>query len=48
MKCPSCGTSVINPISRAGGRVKVRKGFAVKPVSAESRRRAWKTRKAKK
>jgi hypothetical protein len=50
MRCPSCGKEFKNPVSmaggRAGGRAKVKKGFAVAgQPSAEARKRGWQTRK---
>lgn len=46
MKCPMCEHEWKLPGPQAGGRKGGRKGFAVKPLSAEARKRAWKTRKA--
>ena len=47
MRCPACGHEWKLPGPQAGGRKGGKKGFAVKPLSAASRRRAWKTRKAR-
>jgi hypothetical protein len=47
MKCPACGNEWKLPGQQAGGRKGGKKGFAVKPLSAEARKRAWKTRKAR-
>jgi len=46
MKCPACGHEWKLPGPQAGGRKGGKKGFAVKPLSAAARARAWKTRKA--
>ena len=51
MRCPTCGHEFKNPVAQAGGRaggaVKVAKGFAVAgQPSAAARKRGWKTRKA--
>jgi len=45
VKCPACKYEWKLPGPQAGGRAKVAKGFAVKPLSAAARRKAWKTRK---
>ena len=34
------------PLAQAGGKARVRKGFAVKPATADARAKAWRTRKA--
>jgi len=34
------------PLAQAGGKARVRKGFAVKPATAAHRAKAWRTRKA--
>ena len=47
MKCPACGHEWKLPGPQAGGRAHVKKGFAVKPLSTEARKRAWVTRKRK-
>jgi hypothetical protein len=48
MKCPRCNLEWKLPGPQAGGRAKVRKGFAVAgQPSADARKRAWETRKAK-
>ena len=47
MKCPACNHEWKLPGPQAGGLAKVAKGFAVKPLSAAARKRAWKTRKAR-
>jgi len=40
MRCPSCGHTIVNPVSREGGRVggkaKVAKGFAAPAVQAKA------------
>lgn len=45
MKCPACGHEWKLPGPQAGGRAKVKKGFAMGQPSASARKRAWKTRK---
>lgn len=45
MKCPRCKYEWKLPGPQAGGRKGGKKGFAVKPLSAAARKRAWKTRK---
>ena len=45
MKCPNCNHEWKLPGPQAGGRKGGKKGFAVKPLSAAARKRAWKTRK---
>ena len=47
MKCPACNHEWKLPGPQAGGRKGGKKGFAVKPLSAAARKRAWKTRKAR-
>ena len=47
MKCPNCHHEWKLPGPQAGGRKGGKKGFAVKPLSAAARKRAWKTRKAR-
>ena len=47
MKCPACKHEWKLPGPQAGGRKGCKKGFAVKPLSAAARKRAWKTRKAR-
>lgn len=52
MRCPACGHEFANPTAQAGGRaggaVKVAKGFAVSgQPGAAARKRAWNTRKAR-
>lgn len=44
MKCPACSHEWKLPGPQAGGRAKVKKGFAVRPLSGEARRKAWVTR----
>jgi hypothetical protein len=51
MRCPECGHEFKSPVAqaggRAGGRAKVKKGFAVAgQPSKAARKRAWKTREA--
>jgi hypothetical protein len=48
MKCPACNYDWKLPGPQAGGRAKVRKGFAVKPLTPEARARAWRTRRERK
>ena len=45
MKCPNCNHEWKLPGPQAGGRAKVKKGFAMGQPSAAARKRAWKTRK---
>ena len=45
MRCPKCNHEWKMPGPQAGGRKGGKKGFAVKPLSAAARKRAWKTRK---
>ena len=45
MRCPKCNHEWKLPGPQAGGRKGGKKGFAVKPLSAAARKRAWKTRK---
>ena len=45
MKCPACDYEWKLPGPQAGGRKGGKKGFAVKPLSAAARKRAWETRK---
>ena len=48
MKCPRCNYEWKLPGPQAGGRAKVKKGFAVAgQPDAAARKRAWKTRKAR-
>jgi hypothetical protein len=47
MKCPRCKYEWKLPGPQAGGRAKVKKGFAMGQPSAAARKRAWKTRKAR-
>jgi hypothetical protein len=47
MKCPKCGHEWKLPGPQAGGRAKVKKGFAMGQPSAAARKRGWKTRKAR-
>jgi hypothetical protein len=47
MKCPRCHHVWKLPGPQAGGRAKVKKGFAMVQPSSEARKRAWVTRKAK-
>jgi hypothetical protein len=47
MKCPECHHVWKLPGPQAGGRAKVKKGFAMAQPSSEARKRAWVTRKAK-
>ena len=47
MKCERCGYVWKLPGQQAGGRRRVRKGFAVAPQpTPEARKRGWKKRKA--
>jgi len=45
VKCPNCNHEWKLPGPQAGGRAKVKKGFAMGQPSAAARKRAWKTRK---
>jgi len=45
MRCPVCKYEWKLPGPQAGGRAKVRKGFAVRPLSAEARARGLATRR---
>ena len=48
MKCPRCNYEWKLPGPQAGGRAKVKKGFAVAgQPSAEARKRGWAKRKAR-
>jgi hypothetical protein len=47
MKCPACHYEWKLPGPQAGGRAKVKKGFAMRQPDAEARKRAWVTRKEK-
>jgi hypothetical protein len=47
MKCPACNHEWKLPGPQAGGRAKVKKGFAMGQPSAAARKRAWNTRKEK-
>jgi len=48
VRCPRCKYEWKLPGPQAGGQAKVAKGFAVAgQPDAESRKRGWKTRKAK-
>jgi hypothetical protein len=47
MKCPACKHEWKLPGPQAGGRAKVKKGFAMRQPDAEARKRAWVTRKEK-
>ena len=45
MKCPVCNYEWKLPGPQAGGRAKVAKGFAVRPLTAEARARGLATRR---
>jgi len=45
MSCKYAGKDKC-PLAQAGGKARVRKGFAVKPATAANRAKAWQTRKA--
>jgi len=47
VKCPACNHEWKLPGPQAGGQAKVAKGFAVTPLDAAARARAWHTRKAR-
>jgi hypothetical protein len=47
MKCPACHYEWKLPGPQAGGRAKVKKGFAMGQPSVEARKQAWRTRKAR-
>jgi len=47
VKCPACKHEWKLPGPQAGGQAKVAKGFAVTPLDAAARARAWHTRKAR-
>ena len=49
MKCPACKTEFANPVSSAGGKAKVKKGFAVnKAAQRKAQRTLKRIRKAAK